>query len=281
MPLLPRLVALLCLLAWTALAPPAAAQAVPEPLRKAMRADNPVVALVDGEEIRWNDVIASAADLPPDYQARVQEFFPILLGRMIDLQLIANQARREGVNARPAYKERLRRLENQLLQEFYLADVVGAAVNEKEVATRVEVLTAGGQREEVRLAIIVCATEEIARAALRRLNAGTAFAQVALENSIDPSAVKGGELGYFARGELQPPAVADEAFSLLPGQYSPIPLETETGWFIVKVIERRMAEPLPKSELAERIRRELARLAIDKLLVKLRKAAVIDLFPGQ
>lgn len=276
-----RLVALLCLvLAFGALTP-AAAQPVPEPLRKSLRADNPVVARVDGAEIRWNDVILSARDLPPDYQARVQEFFPILLGRMIDLQLIANQARREGVNARPDFQDRLRQLENQLLQEFYLADVVNAAVSEEEVQKRVEVMTVGDQREEVRLAIIVSPTEEAARAALRRLNSGGDFAQVARELSNDPSAVAGGDLGYFARAEIQPPEVAQEAFELLPGQYSPVPLRTEIGWILVKVLERRMAEPLPKHEVAERIRRELGRLAIDKLLVQLREKAVVDLFPGQ
>lgn len=284
-----RLAALLCLLLGLAaaqpllgpLAAPAMAQPVPEPLRKSLRADNPVVARVDGAEIRWNDVILSARDLPPDYQARVQEFFPILLGRMIDLQLIANQARAEGVNARPDFQERLRQLENQLLQEFYLADVVNGAVSEAEVQKRVEVMTAGNEREEVRLSIIVTPSEEAARAALRRLNSGGDFSTVAREASIDPSAVGGGDLGFFARAEIQPPEVAQEAFDLLPGHYSPVPLRTEVGWIIVKVTERRMAEPLPKAEVAERIRRELGRLAIDKLLVTLREKAVVDLFPAQ
>lgn len=257
------------------------AQPVPQALQKSLRDDNPVVARVDGEPIYWNDVILSAVDLPPDYQARVQEFFPILLGRMIDLQLIANQARQEGVNARQDFKERLRRLENELLQEFYLADVVAGAVDEAEVAKRVEVLTAGGQREEVRLAIIVSISEESARAALRSLNAGADFAQVARESSVDPSAVAGGDLGYFARQEIQPPEVAAEAFDLVPGYYSPVPLNTDIGWVIVKVLDRRMSEPLPAREVAERIRRELGRLAIDKLLAELRRSAVVDLFPAQ
>lgn len=257
----------------------AAAQGLPEPLRKSLRADNPVVAVVNGTEIRWNDVVLSALDLPAEYQSQVQALFPALLGRMIDMQLIADKARAEGVDRNETYKARLRRAENELLRETFLTDFLGAKVDEAEVQKRVEVLTLGGQREEVRLSIIVTPSEETARAVLRRLNAGEDFARVARDASLDPSAATGGDLGFFAQGELQPPEIASEAFSLTPGHYSPVPLKTAAGWTIVKVTERRMAEPLSKAEIASRIRRELTRLALDELLVELRAKATIDLFP--
>lgn len=273
------LLALLALGGALGAGPLAAQQALPEPLRKALREDNPVVAVVNGSEIHWNDVVLSALDLPAEYQAQVQALFPALLGRMIDMQLIADKARDEGVEKREDYQSRLRQAENELLREVFLTDFLTGKVSEAEVQKRVEVLTAGGQHEEVRIAIIVTAGEEEARAALRRLNAGEDFGTVARQVSIDRSAANGGELGFFAQAELQPPEVASEAFSLKPGNYSPVPLKTPAGWTIVKVSERRMAEPLSKAEVAARIRRELTRLALDQLLVELRSKADIDLFP--
>ncbi len=258
---------------------PAAAQALPEPLRQSLRDDNPVVAVVNGSKIYWNDVVLSALDLPAEYQTQVQALFPALLGRLIDMQLIADKARSEGVDKRKEFQARLRQAENELLREAYLTDFLGSKITEAEVQKRVEVLSFGGKREEVRISIIVTVTEEQARAALRRLNAGEKFALVASAISIDRSASNGGDLGFFAQAELQPPEVATEAFSLKPGFYSPIPLKTAAGWAVVKVTERRMAEPLSKAEVAIRIRRELTRLALDQLLVELRGKATIDLFP--
>ena len=259
--------------------PTAAQQGLPAPLAEAWSEDNPVVAYVNGVEIRWNDVVLSAAGLPAEYQSQVVALFPVLLGRLIDLELIAQQARRDGLDKGEDFKSRVRALENQLLQESFLARYLTEAVSQKDVEDRVEVMTSGSDREEVRLAMIVCASRQICLAALDRLRVGVDFAQVARENSVHASAASGGELGWFGRAELQPRPVAEEAFTLPVGGYSQHPFETEIGWVLLKVLDRRMGEPLSKQELAARIRKELGRLAIDKLLVALRQKAEIRLFP--
>jgi peptidyl-prolyl cis-trans isomerase C len=276
---MPRTFALLLLLLLPCFAPAAAQQGLPEPLAEAWSEENPVVAYVNGVAIRWNDVVLSAAGLPAEYQAQIVELFPVLLGRMIDLELIAQRARRDGLDKSEDFKSRVRALENQLLQESFLAGYLADAVSKNDVDQRVEVMTSGSDREEVRLAMIVCASRPICLAALDRLRTGVDFAQVARENSVHASAASGGDLGWFGRAELQPRAVAEEAFHLPIGSYSQHPFETEIGWVLVKVIERRMGEPLSKQELAARIRKELSRLAIDKLLVELRQKAEIRLFP--
>jgi peptidyl-prolyl cis-trans isomerase C len=279
MRLLARLLPLLLVLLLPLPAPAQSGGGLPQPLAQALNEDDPVVAVVNGVEIRWNDVVLSALELPTEYQSQVEALFPVLLGRMIDLELIAQRARQEGLDKSDEFKRRMHLAENKLLQEGYLAGYLGDAVTEKDVQQRVEVMTSGSSREEVRLAMVVCASREICLAALNRLRAGADFAQVARENSVHVSAASGGDLGWFGRAELQPEPVAAEAFSLPVGQYSRQPLETEIGWVLVKVLERRMAEPLSKQELADRIRRELGRLAIDKLLVELRQKAEIRLFP--
>ena len=261
---------------------PAAAQSqggLPQPLADALNEDNPVVAYVNGVAIYWNDVILSALKLPKEYQNEVEALFPVLLGRMIDLELIAQKARQAGLDKTEEFKRRMHAAENQLLQESYLSSYLADEVSEKDVQQRVEVMTSGSNREEVHLAMVVCASRDICLAALQRINAGADFAKVARENSVHASAASGGDLGWFGRAELQPQPVAAEAFSLPVGQYSREPLETEIGWVLVKVLERRMAEPLSKQELADRIRKELGRLAIDKLLVELRAKADVRLFP--
>ncbi|HSV88382.1 MAG TPA: peptidylprolyl isomerase [Bacteroidales bacterium] len=72
----------------------------------------------------------------------------------------------------------------------------------------------------------------------QRIIRGTSFATLAILYSEDPgSARRGGELGFFGRGELYPEFEA-AAFALRPGETSEI-VETQAGFHIIQMIERR------------------------------------------
>ncbi len=89
----------------------------------------------------------------------------------------------------------------------------------------------------VHAAHILVETEEEARAALERIRAGEDFAVVAAEVSTDTTnAYKGGDLGWFGRGQMVEP-FEEAAFSLEPGEVSE-PVETSFGWHIIKVFDR-------------------------------------------
>ena len=71
-----------------------------------------------------------------------------------------------------------------------------------------------------------------------RILKGESFATLATLYSQDPeSAKKGGELGFFTRGDMVPQFEA-AAFALKPGEVSPI-VETRFGFHIIQLIERR------------------------------------------
>lgn len=90
---------------------------------------------------------------------------------------------------------------------------------------------------------------------LARVKAGEDFAKLAKENSDCPSASKGGDLGFFGRGQMAKP-FEEVAFSLPVGEVSDI-VKTEFGYHIIKVEERK--EPATKefSEVADEIRTKL------------------------
>lgn len=72
----------------------------------------------------------------------------------------------------------------------------------------------------------------------RRITEGESFATLAILYSEDPgSASKGGELGFYGRGELFPEFEA-VAFKLEAGEISDI-VETEAGFHIIQMIERK------------------------------------------
>ncbi len=85
---------------------------------------------------------------------------------------------------------------------------------------------------------------------------GADFEQLAKENSIGPSADKGGDLGIFTRDRMVE-EFSVVAFKLKPGEISK-PVETKFGIHINKVIAKYPPGDLPKEALADQIKERLA-----------------------
>ncbi len=95
-----------------------------------------------------------------------------------------------------------------------------------------------------------------AEAILKDLKAGKDFAAAAKENSQDPgSAVQGGDLGFFEKGQMVP-QFDDVAFALKPGQMSDV-VETQFGYHIIKVAEKQDSRVVPLEEAKPQIEQYL------------------------
>jgi peptidyl-prolyl cis-trans isomerase D len=102
-------------------------------------------------------------------------------------------------------------------------------------------------------------------AILERVRGGEDFAKVAQEESDDPgTAAKGGDLGFFARGQMVP-EFEQAAFSLEPGTLSGV-IRSSFGFHILRVEERQAAELVPYEEVREELARDLVtqRLATER-----------------
>jgi parvulin-like peptidyl-prolyl isomerase len=108
-----------------------------------------------------------------------------------------------------------------------------------------------GEAEQVNVSHIRAETEGNAAGVLRRLDDGEDFSLVATQASSNTfTAQKGGELDWFAEGELTArfnQDVEDAAFSLAPGSYSR-PISTTLGLQIIKVNQRGL-QPLNDRQL--------------------------------
>jgi len=100
------------------------------------------------------------------------------------------------------------------------------------------------------------AVRERALVVLKALQAGNDFADVAQTNSQDPgSAAKGGDLGFFERGQMVGP-FEQTAFTLKPGQLSDL-VETTFGFHIIKVTAKETERTLPLDEVRPRLQQFL------------------------
>jgi len=90
---------------------------------------------------------------------------------------------------------------------------------------------------QVRASHILVDTEKEADRILKKINKGKSFEDMARKFSSCPSGRKGGDLGYFGKGQMVP-EFEKAAFNMEAGQVSP-PVRTQFGYHIIKVVDRR------------------------------------------
>jgi len=111
-----------------------------------------------------------------------------------------------------------------------------------------------------------------------KLKAGGDFAALAKELSDCPSKEKGGDLGYFAKGQMVKP-FEDAALALKPGETSGI-VETQFGYHIIKLAEIKPEGIVPyaevKDQLSQGLKSEKVKAELDSYLAGLEKSAKIE-----
>lgn len=111
-----------------------------------------------------------------------------------------------------------------------------------------------------------------------RIETGEDFAALARSHSEDSgSAVKGGDLGWVSPGDMVP-RFEETMNRLKPGEVSE-PFETQFGWHIMQVLERREydnTEEFKRSKARELIRQRKAEEELDIWLRRLRDEAYVE-----
>jgi len=241
--------------------------------------DDRVVAIVDGKELRRSDVVASAATLPEAYRQQIDELFPALVERLIDLNLLVNEGRRLSLHDDGAVKARVARCEELAIREALLEGYLAERATGEAVEARYErFLEETPPQLEVRARHILTETEAAAKKVIAELAGGADFAELAAKQTIDTAAAaNGGDLGYFT-AEQMVPEFSEAAFMLAEGEYTKEPVKTRFGWHVVKVEDRREKAPPGFAEARERVTQQLTQEIVGQLLALLRGQAKIEKF---
>ena len=108
----------------------------------------------------------------------------------------------------------------------------------------------------------------------KELDSGGVFGEIAKKYSNCPSAFNGGDLGYIQRKGNMAKSFLDAAFLLRVGQVSE-PIQTEYGYHLIKVTDKKEGSDVQFGDIREKVRLELLDAEILKLLDRLRKEALI------
>ena len=237
-----------------------------------------VVATVGGEPITEADLAFAAEDVGQDLNNIPQDQIrAVLLAQMIDLKLMAQAGHAKQLENDELFKVRLKYLTDRALRRAFIKLTVSDAITPDELKAAYDKAVATIPAvDEVHARHILVTTEDDAKAIKAQLDGGADFVTLAKEKSIEPGAKdSGGDLGYFTADKMVKP-FADAAFAMKVGEISN-PIQTQFGWHIIKVEDRRPAAKPTLEQLTPQLGQQLYVEKYRALFDQLRKAATIDI----
>lgn len=156
----------------------------------------------------------------------------------------------------------------------YLERMTGEQVNIRHILIRSQRNEPAADRAEAKKKI---------EGILQKVRGGEDFAFMAKKYTDDPlSKDRGGDLGFIAKGDLGLSEMDAAIFKLKEGEVSPV-VETEIGYHIVKMVEKKNPHPLEyedvKEDLANYLAQRIFTQKLEKYLKDLRAKASIKINP--
>jgi peptidyl-prolyl cis-trans isomerase C len=238
--------------------------------------NDPVVARVNGVEIRNSDIAIAEDDLGNEaHQAPPEVKREQLIAYVADIILVSQAAEKNKLRDEPMFKQRQAFVGNKILMGMMLTKRAKDAASEEEMRKVYdEAVKPMAQEEEVHARHILVETEDEAKAILEQLKGGADFATLAKEKSKDPGGADGGDLGFFAKGQMVP-EFSEVAFKMFDGQLSN-PVKTQFGWHIIRMEEKRK-RPVPEyDKVRDQIEAYVGRRAQTEFVAQLREQAKIE-----
>ncbi len=246
----------------------------------AIRVGSVVAALVNDEPVYVSDIELEAAaqglidagdvfdETHPDYA--------LVLDQLIDQRLLAQEALRRRLDRAETARHRLEAARERILGNLLVESLVASEVDETAIREMyAEQVRLQQLDDEVRIRHILVEEEATAQEVRRKIENGEDFSTLAFEYSIDRvTRIEGGELGYVSPNALNEPFAAiigDTAVGSVSA-----PFQSERGWHVLKVEDRRQKAPLTLEEMRPEIVKFLTFAQISQILRRLRVEADID-----
>ncbi len=179
----------------------------------------------------------------------------------LERELVA-RAKKAGITKQEEVKAQIENTQNRIISNAYLNSVIKDKVSEEKIREKYSELSNNlAGKKEYSVAHIVVKTKAEAEKIRESLTSKKAknranFADLAKKYSLDKeSAAAGGKLGYVAEESLAK-EILESANSLKKGEFSK-PVETKSGWHIIKVEDIRESKGVAFEDAKESIREQM------------------------
>ncbi|KXF79383.1 peptidylprolyl isomerase [Paramesorhizobium deserti] len=230
-----------------------------------------VLATVNGQPITQGEVDQASNDLDPQFSRLPDEQRRLAaLAALIDIKALATEGKAEKLDQTDEFKQRMNFLSDRALHNEYFKKEIVDKITDADVRARYDKeIAATPPQNEVRARHILVKTKEEAEAIIKKLDGGAKFEDLAKESSTDGSAANGGDLGYFGQGQMVP-EFEKAAFALEPGSYTKEPVQTQFGFHVIKLEDKRTQQPPAFDQVKDQVRSIVMRERYVDLVKKLR-----------
>jgi len=198
-----------------------------------------------------------------------------LLEELIQRELLVQEAVQKQLDKTAEYSKQLETVKSTLLtqaavQNFLKSSPVTDADLEAEYNKNV---AASGTEYKARH--ILVKAEDEAKQIITELSAGSDFAELAKAKSTGPSGPQGGDLGWFAAGQMVAP-FSEAVIALEDNKFTLEPVQTQFGYHVILREGSRSQTPPPFESIKEQIRPMLQRQKLQEFLSGLRTKAKVE-----
>ncbi len=232
------------------------------------------VATVNGTAISRNvyNFYIKAALQGKDPSTLTQQQKDEALDNLVRAELVVQQAEKNGLTKDPQTADliELSRM-NAIQQSFSENFVKENKPSDEELHKEYDAQVAQLPHTEYHVAHILVKDADTATATIANLNKGAKFEDQAKKVSTDPSNNQGGDLGWTTPDRMVKP-FSDAMVSLKPGEYTHVPVKTEYGWHVIKLVDTRPLTPPAfdgvKDRVAQIVLGKKFKAYVDGLLAK-------------
>jgi peptidyl-prolyl cis-trans isomerase C len=232
----------------------------------------PPVAIVDGTPISreaYDDYLKGLLRGKPVTDVTAEDKNQVL-DQMINMQLIAAQADKDGLEKDPEVATRIALLRTQILADAAAQKYVkGNEPSDQDLHAAYDAAT---DKTEYHALHILVPTKEKADQLIKKIKGGSKFEDVAKTESTDNSKANGGDLGWFTTARMVKP-FGDAVKGLKKGEFTNEPVQTQYGWHIIKLVDTRDA---PFDQMKPQLTNVIMQKKFQEYIDSLKKNAKIE-----
>ena len=215
--------------------------------------DKVVVATVNGTEITQetlNSVMGMVGGMPG---AQVDK--KSVLDDLIITELARQEANKAGLTDRQEIKDKIKDATDRLVLNTWTQEKAAAFKPTDDELKKAYEERTSGEKVEYKARHILMKTKAEAEGIIKELDNKVDFADLAKKSSDGPSAGQGGDLGWFKPSTMVKP-FAEAVAKMEAGTYTKEPVQTEFGFHVIKLEERRDVKPPEMETLKPQLERE-------------------------
>jgi len=195
---------------------------------------------------------------------------------MINLEMLAQEAVKLGLDKNAEVKEQTELAKQSILASAFVQDYVKAhPVSDDQLKQEYEKLKTLAGDKEYKARHILVETEAEAKAIIAQLGKKAKFEKLATKSKDVGSAEKGGELDWAVPSNFVAP-FSKAMTSLKKGEYTKEPVESQFGWHVIKLDDVRDLKVPPFDELKPQIQQRLQQQNIQNTIAEMRAKAKIE-----